>query len=131
MTTNLFCIFRRIPLEVFLGKDVLKICSNITGEHPGQSAIQIKLQDSFTEITLQHECSPVNLLHNFRTPFLRTLLEGCFCIFHICWVSTAVALVKNVLLLVTTGKALGCSLPNVFNKSLIKCGKIVSCLMKY
>ena len=28
-----------------------------------------KLQSDFIEITLQHECSPVNLLHIFRTPF--------------------------------------------------------------
>ena len=31
--------------------------------------ISIKLQSNFIEITLRHECSPVNLLHNFRTPF--------------------------------------------------------------
>ena len=30
------------------------------------------------EITPWHRCSPVNLLHIFRTPFLRTPLEGCF-----------------------------------------------------
>ena len=29
----------------------------------------IKLQSSFIEITLQYGCSPVNLLHIFRTPF--------------------------------------------------------------
>ena len=27
------------------------------------------LQSNFIEITLQHRCSPVNLLHIFRTPF--------------------------------------------------------------
>ena len=27
--------------------------------------------NTFTEITLRHECSPVNLLHIFRTPFLK------------------------------------------------------------
>ena len=30
--------------EVFLGKAVLKICSNFTGEHPCRSAISIKLR---------------------------------------------------------------------------------------
>ena len=36
------------------------------------------LQSKFTEITLRHGCSPVNLLHVFRTHFLRTPLGGCF-----------------------------------------------------
>ena len=34
-----------------------------------QSVISIKLQSNFIEITLRHGCSPVNLLHIFRTPF--------------------------------------------------------------
>ena len=33
----------------------------------------------FIEITDRHGCSPVNLLHIFKTPFLRTPLVGCFC----------------------------------------------------
>ena len=60
-------IFRSSRPEVFLGKGVLKICSKFTGEHPCRSAISIKLQSNFVEITLWHECSPVNLLHIFRT----------------------------------------------------------------
>ena len=55
--------------ELFLGKGVLNICSKFTGDHPCQSAISIKLQSNFIEITLWYGCSPVNLLHNFRTPF--------------------------------------------------------------
>ena len=43
--------FRSSRPVVFQGKGVLKICSK------------------FIEITLRHGCSPVNLLHNFRTPF--------------------------------------------------------------
>ena len=50
-------------------KDVLKICSKITGEHSCRSVISIELQGSFIEITLRHGGSPVNLLHIFRTPF--------------------------------------------------------------
>ena len=42
---------------MFLGKGILKICRKLTGEHPCRSLI------------LRHECSPVNLLHIFRTPF--------------------------------------------------------------
>ena len=57
--------------DVFLGKGVLKIWSKFTGEHPNWSVISIKLQSKFIEITLQHGCSPVNLLHIFRTPFLK------------------------------------------------------------
>ena len=29
------------------------------------------LQSKFIEITLRHGCSPVNLLHIFRTPFIK------------------------------------------------------------
>ena len=53
----------------YSGKGVLKICSNFTGEHQCQSEISTKLQSNFIEITLRHGCSPVNLLHIFRTPF--------------------------------------------------------------
>ena len=56
---------------LFLGKGVLKICSKFTGEHPCRSAISIKLQSNFIEITLWHGYSPVNSLHIFRTPFLK------------------------------------------------------------
>ena len=62
---------RSSPPEVFLGKGVLKIYSKFTGEHPCRSVISIKLESNFVEITLRHGCSPVNLLHSFRTPFLK------------------------------------------------------------
>ena len=65
--------------EVFLRKGLRKIYSKFTGEHPCRSVISIKLQNKFIEIVLRHWCSSVNLLHFFRTPFLRTPLEGCFC----------------------------------------------------
>ena len=51
------------------------------------------------------------------------------CIFQICWMATAIILFQNVLFLAPTRKAL--VPPYAFNKSLIKCGKIVSCLMQY
>ena len=73
--TNIF--FRSSPLEVFLRKFVLKICSKFTGEHPCRSAISIKLLCNFIEITLRHGCSPIYLLHIFRTP-----LDGCFYFFY-------------------------------------------------
>ena len=40
--------YRRSPTEVFLEKDVLKISSKFTGEHPSRSAISIKLPCLFT-----------------------------------------------------------------------------------
>ena len=57
--------------EVFLGKGVLKICRKFTGEHPGRSAISIKLLYNFIEITHWHGCSPVNLMYILRTSFLK------------------------------------------------------------
>ena len=54
---------------MFIGKCVLKIWNKFTREYPCQSVISIKLQSNFAEITLQHVCSPVNLLHIFRTAF--------------------------------------------------------------
>ena len=54
---------------MFLGKGVLKIWSKFTGEHPYRSAIPIKLHSNFIETALWHGCSPLNLLHIFRTPF--------------------------------------------------------------
>ena len=55
------------PTEVFLGEDILKICSRFTGEHPCRSVISIKLLCHVIEITFRHGCSPVNLLHIFST----------------------------------------------------------------
>ena len=64
--------FRSSHRETFLGKGVLKICSKFTGEHSCRNAISIKLLCNFIEITLRHGRSPVNLLHIFRTPFLKS-----------------------------------------------------------
>ena len=63
--------YRSSHPEVFLTKGVLKIRRKFTGERPCRSTILIKLLCNFIEITLRHGCSPVNLLHIFRTPFPR------------------------------------------------------------
>ena len=63
-------------LKVILGKAVLKICSKFTEEHLCQSVISIKLLCNSIEITSRHECSPVNLLHIFRTPFAENTYGG-------------------------------------------------------
>ena len=60
------------------------------------------------------------------------LTRNLLCIFNICWVSTAVVIVKNdVMLLVFTRKVLELGFFTCFfNKSLIKCEKFISCLMQ-
>ena len=57
--------------EVFLEKGALIFCSKFTGEHLCRSVISIKLLCNFTEITLRHGWSSVNLLHVFRAPFTK------------------------------------------------------------
>ena len=71
-------IFRSSPSEVFLRKGDLKMCSKFTGEQPCWSATSIKLLCNFVEIALRHGCSPVNLLHFFRTPFRKNTSGGMF-----------------------------------------------------
>ena len=74
--------FRSSHSEVFCLKVVLKICNKFTGEHPCRSAILIKLQSNFIEIALRYGCSPVNLLHIFRTPFPKNTSEWLLLKFH-------------------------------------------------
>ena len=57
------------PSRGVIRKDVLKISSKFTGEHPCQSVISIKLHCNFIEITLRDGCSPANFLRIFKTPF--------------------------------------------------------------
>ena len=45
--------------------------------------LKTRENQNFVEITLPHECSPVNLLHIFKTPFPKTSLVGCFWIYTI------------------------------------------------
>ena len=73
--------FGSSPPEVFLGKVVLKICSKFTGEQPCRSVNSIKLQNNFIEITLWHGCSPMNLLHIFRTSFYKNTPGGLLLLF--------------------------------------------------
>ena len=69
--SNIYGVARSSRSEVFLKQGILKISSKFTGDHPCRNAILIKLQSNFIEITLRHGCFPVNLLHVFRTPFLK------------------------------------------------------------
>ena len=63
--------YRSSHPDVFIRKVVLKICCKFTGEHPCRSVISIKLPFNVIEIPPRHGCSPVNLLHISRTPFLK------------------------------------------------------------
>ena len=65
------CMYRSNHLDVLLRKGVLEICSKFTRGQPCRSVISIKLLCKFIKITLRHGYSPVNLLHIFRTPFLK------------------------------------------------------------
>ena len=61
------------PPYVLLQKGVLKIRSKFTEERSYRSVISVKLLSNFTETTLQHGCSPVNLPHIFRTHFPKNI----------------------------------------------------------
>ena len=67
--------FKSSHPNVFLKKGVLKIRIKFTGEHRCRSVISIKLRNNFVEVTLRHRCSPVNLMHVFRTPFSTNFIE--------------------------------------------------------
>ena len=41
-------------------------------------SVALQLLCNFIKITLRHGCSPVNLLHIFRTPFTKNISGGCF-----------------------------------------------------
>ena len=71
-------------------------------------------------------------LHANSDSIIFDLTTNLLCIFIICWVSTAVVPVKNNVLLLAHRKSLRtCFFQMLFNKSLIKCEKIVSWLMQY
>ena len=74
--------------EAALQRCSYKICSKFSGKQPCQNAISIRLQSNFTEITLQHGCSPVNSVkfpHIFRTPFPRNASGGLLLYMQISW----------------------------------------------
>ena len=68
--------FRSSHPEVFLGNGIPKICSNFTGEHPCRSAISVKLQSNYNEITKRYGCSPENLQHILRALFSKNTPGG-------------------------------------------------------
>ena len=100
---------------------VLKICSKFTVEHPCRSVISIKLQSNFIEITLWHGCFPVNLLHMFRTPFLRNtcrLMLLYMLALAIKYISEIVShrIVNNAISLKCVTRPFRCIYVNCFNR---------------
>ena len=76
MVSKFLCtslIIKQIQILVFLRKGILKICSKFT-----VALNKAKLLCNFIEITLRYRCSPVNLLHIFRTPFYKKTSGGLF-----------------------------------------------------
>ena len=76
-----YCIVSDESLLKSLNK--LNLFKKKSGEHSCQSVISIKLLCNFIEITLRDGCSPVNLMHIFRTHFPkntcgRQLLYICY-----------------------------------------------------
>ena len=74
---SFYTSFRSCPPELFLGKGALNICSKFTGEHPCRRKHGC-FQWNFIENTLRCGCSPINLLHIFRTSFYKNTYEGMF-----------------------------------------------------
>ena len=67
---NISGTFRNSFLELFLGIEVMKTSQTYRTPVPKCNF------NNFIETTFQHGYSPVNLLHIFRAPFLRTTMEG-------------------------------------------------------
>ena len=75
--------YRSSHPNVFLKKGALRTYSKFTGEHPCRSVISVKFLCKFIEIALWHGCSPVNLLHIFRTLFTKNT-SGRLLLKHTC-----------------------------------------------
>ena len=67
--------FGSSPPHVFLEKGALTTYSNLQNNTPAEVMI-LKWQSNFIEITLRHECSAVNLMHIFGTPFYKNAFGG-------------------------------------------------------
>ena len=66
-----YIILRSNPLAVLLGRGFLLISTNLQNTKPKCDFNKFALQ-----ITFRHGCSPVNLLHIFKTPFPKNTFGG-------------------------------------------------------
>ena len=64
------------PSRGVLRKRCFEKMQKFTGKCPCRSVTSIKLLCNFIEITLRQGCSPVNLLHIFRTPYPKSTSRG-------------------------------------------------------
>ena len=76
----LFITHRSTPSEVFLGKDVLKIYSKFTREHPCLSVVSMKFLYSFIEI-IYGMGFLVNFQHISITPFYKNTFGGLLLVY--------------------------------------------------
>ena len=90
------------PSRGVLRKRCSENMQQITGEHPCWSVISIKLQSNFIEISLQCGCSPVNLLHIFKTPFYNN--TSGWLLLHTFWMASWLICCSNFVLLHTERK---------------------------
>ena len=88
-------LLAQISPEVFLGKGILNICSKFTGEPPRRRVISITLLCTFIEMTLRHGCSPVILLHIFRTLFPKNTSGGLF--LSVTWTLLVALILQQIL----------------------------------
>ena len=74
---KLICIFEYTQMQAFGGAlvecvllGVLRVCAvDLWRERPCWSVTSIKLHGGFVDVTLQHGCSPVDLLRIFQSAF--------------------------------------------------------------
>ena len=64
------------------------VCSKCRGEHSCRSVISVKLLCNFIEMTLWNGCSPLNLLHIFRTHFPKNTYGGLLLAIIDVWLSS-------------------------------------------
>ena len=62
---------KKQPSSGVLRRRCSKKCSKFVGEYPCRSVISQTLLCNFIDFALCYGCSPVNLMHNFRTLFYK------------------------------------------------------------
>ena len=84
------------PSRGVLRKRCSENMQRIYRRHPCRSAISINLIRNFIEITLRHGCSPVNLLHIFRTPFPKSTSGWLLLKIPILWIELQTNKIQKV-----------------------------------
>ena len=74
--TKRYHIFQKQSSRGFLRKEYSENMHQIYRRTPMPKCDFNKVACNFIEIALRHGCSPVNLLHIFRTPFYKNSYEG-------------------------------------------------------